>query len=190
VGPPICFRSREDSLPEALSSLVIFQKKVVGLSEASLERFVVRARRAARLRGGVDVRVTGNSVMRGLNLRFRGKNKATDVLSFPSRQAADVDGRSFAGDIAISADFAAQNALRLGHSAALEVKVLALHGILHLAGMDHERDNGAMARKEASLRNLLRLPAGLTERAGMPQSSRPTKIKAKKLRQGTRRRRA
>jgi probable rRNA maturation factor len=70
----------------------------------------------------------------------------------------------FAGEVAISADIALQNALRLGHSAALEVKVLVLHGILHLAGFDHERDNGEMARKEAKLRRTLRLPVGLTER--------------------------
>ena len=71
------------------------------------------------------------------------KNKTTDVLSFPSE--ASVNGtrkRTFAGEIAISANIAVENAARLGHSAALEVKVLALHGILHLAGFDHERDNG------------------------------------------------
>lgn len=161
--------------------MVIFQKKVVGLSEASLERFVLRARRAARLRGGVDVLVTGNSAMRTLNLRFRGKNQATDVLSFPSRQVSDRGRRSFAGEIAISAEFAAQNALRFGHSAGLEVKVLALHGILHLAGMDHERDNGAMARKEATLRNVLKLPASLTERAGTPRSSKRGVTRAMRL---------
>jgi probable rRNA maturation factor len=60
--------------------------------------------------------------------------------------------------------------MRLGHSAALEVKILALHGILHLAGFDHERDNGQMARKEAKLRQALRLPATLIERG---QSSQP-----------------
>jgi probable rRNA maturation factor len=52
----------------------------------------------------------------------------------------------------------------LGHSEAQEVRVLVLHGILHLAGFDHERDNGAMARKEANLRRALRLPVSLTER--------------------------
>ena len=160
--------------------MVIFQKKVVGLSEASLERFVLRARRAARLHGEVDVLITGNRVMRSLNLRFRGKNKATDVLSFPSENVAPTGGRGLAGEIAISAEFAAQNALRFGHSAAAEVKVLVLHGILHLAGMDHERDNGAMARREATLRNLLRLPVSLTERAGRPRSSSPAGGRSKK----------
>ena len=61
---------------------------------------------------------------------------------------------------------------RLGHSAALELKVLVLHGILHLAGFDHERDNGKMARKEAILRRELRLPLSLTER-GEPDGREP-----------------
>ena len=146
--------------------MVIFHKKVEGLSEHSLEKFVSRARKAAGLGGTVDVVITGNSAMRTLNLRFRGKNKATDVLSFPSGQAgAEGRGAFFAGEIAISSEIAAENAMRLGHPIAAEVKVLALHGILHLAGMDHERDNGVMARKEASLRKSLRLPASLIQRA-------------------------
>jgi probable rRNA maturation factor len=148
--------------------LVILQKKVVGLSEESLSRFVTRARRESRLRGRVNVLVTGSAAMRTLNARFRGKNGPTDVLSFPSESVGSPgNGKlGFAGEIAISADIAAQNASRLGHSVASEVKVLALHGMLHLAGMDHEHDNGQMARKEAKLRRVLRLPATLTQRAG------------------------
>ena len=101
--------------------------------------------------------------MQALNRLFRNKNKATDVLSFP----ADATRKPvrFAGEIAISADIAIDNARRLGHTAALEIKTLALHGILHLAGMDHERDNGQMARKEARLRRTLHLPSALTERS-------------------------
>lgn len=139
--------------------MVILQKKVPELSEKSLARFVLRARRAARLAGRVNLLVTGSAVMRSLNRKFRGQNKATDVLSFPSADAGS------AGEIAISADIAAQNAFRLGHSPAQEIKILALHGILHLAGFDHERDNGAMARTEARLRRTLDLPNSLTERA-------------------------
>ncbi len=75
----------------------------------------------------------------------------------------------FAGDIAISAEIAAQNAKRLGHSIAEEIQILALHGILHLAGFDHERDNGRMAGIEANLRAVLGLPVGLIERnLGLP----------------------
>ena len=146
--------------------MVILEKKVAGLSEKALERFVFKARRAARLRGTVNVLVTSSTAMRSLNLRFRQKSKPTDVLSFPSVSSShkNGEGKGLAGEIAISADIARQNAARLGHTAALEIKILALHGILHLAGFDHERDNGEMARKEARLRRELRLPTGLIER--------------------------
>jgi probable rRNA maturation factor len=146
--------------------LVILKKKVAGLSPASLERFTLRARKSVGLRGSITLLVTSSQEMRSLNSRFRGKNKPTDVLSFPA--AAETGKQRFAGEIAISADIARQNAAKLGHSAALEIKVLALHGILHLAGYDHERDNGVMARKEAHLRKLLRLPSTLTERGELP----------------------
>ncbi len=144
--------------------MVIVEKKIAGLSATSLGRFVLRARKAAHLRSPVNVLVTSNAVMRSLNLRFRKIRRATDVLSFPS-ESASVGTRSLAGEIAISADIAFRNAAHLGHPAAIEAKVLALHGILHLAGFDHERDNGEMARKEAALRRKLGLPLSLTERS-------------------------
>ena len=144
---------------------MILQKKAAGLSASALDRFVLRARRAAGLRGTVNVLVTSSAAVRSLNRQFRGKNKATDVLSF---RFTSPDGNSrkpeLAGEIAISAEIALQNAVRLGHSAAQEIKILTLHGILHLAGMDHERDNGEMASREATLRQGLRLPAALIER--------------------------
>ena len=144
---------------------MIFKKKVAGLSADSLDRFVLRARKAARLNGRVNILITSNSAMRILNLRFRSKNKATDVLSFPVESSLHgTKGSPFAGEIAVSADIALENARRLGHSGALEVKILVLHGILHLAGFDHERDNGEMARKEIDLRRELRLPSSLIER--------------------------
>lgn len=145
--------------------MVILQKKVAGLSELSLSRFVLRARQAAGLRGGVNVLVTTSSAMRALNLQFRGKNKPTDVLSFPASMDTAKRQNGLAGEIAICAEIAAQSAAQLGHSTALEVKILVLHGILHLAGFDHERDNGEMARKEEKCRRLLRLPLSLTERS-------------------------
>jgi len=155
--------------------LVILHKKVAGLSDATLERFVLRARRAVGLRGTVNVLVTSSAAMRALNREFRSKNKATDVLSFPSDAAVSQSRRrpSLAGEVAISADIALQNSVRLGHPAAQEVKILALHGILHLAGFDHERDHGQMARKEATLRRALKLPAALIERVQPPNRHAP-----------------
>jgi probable rRNA maturation factor len=160
---------------EEVASLIILEKKVAGLSAKSLERFTLRARRAVGLSGRVNILLTSSAAMRALNFRFREKNKTTDVLSFPSRAHFNgTDKRAFAGEIAISADIARENAAGLGHSAALEVKVLALHGILHLAGLDHERDNGKMARKEAGLRRKLGLPSSLTERRE-PDQHEPAK---------------
>jgi probable rRNA maturation factor len=113
----------------------------------------------------VNILVTNSSELRALNRRFRGADKATDVLSFPAPEIARNKARGVAGDVAISADIARENAARLGHSVPDEVKILALHGILHLAGFDHERNHGEMARKERRLRRQLKLEAGLIERA-------------------------
>jgi probable rRNA maturation factor len=142
--------------------LIILRKAVPGVTETALARFVAKATRAAGLRGTVNVLVTSNRELQNLNRRFRNKSYPTDVLSFPPLSDLPV---VFAGDIAISAEIAAQNAKRLGHSRGEEVKVLILHGVLHLAGFDHERDNGNMARVEARLRRELKLPTALIERS-------------------------
>jgi probable rRNA maturation factor len=144
--------------------LVIFRKTIAGLSRSTLERFVLRARRALHLRETVNVLVTSSAELRSLNQRFRSKDRATDVLSFPAPHSAIPQARLGAGEVAISADIARENAMRLGHSVAEEMKILVLHGILHLAGFDHERDNGEMARKEKRLRQQLKLGVGLMER--------------------------
>jgi probable rRNA maturation factor len=141
--------------------VVIFRTRVPHLTEAALSRFVTKASRAARLKGTVDVLVTGNRELRLLNNRFLGKDKATDVLSFPSERTS---GSRYAGEIAISAEIASENARRWGHHITQEIKILALHGILHLAGYDHERDKGEMASQELRLRTKLNLPSGLIER--------------------------
>jgi probable rRNA maturation factor len=163
---------------QASEDLVNLQKKVAGLNESTLERFVLRARKAVGLRATVNVLVTSSAAIRVLNRQFRNQNKATDVLSFAFHSAALRSRKrpTLAGDIVISADMARQNSAQLGHPIAQEIKVLALHGILHLAGFDHERDNGKMARKEANLRRTLRLPAALIERVH-PVQKRPSKLR-------------
>jgi probable rRNA maturation factor len=149
------------ALPFSFAGMVILNKRVVGVKESSLDRFVARARRAVGLRGSVTVLITSSREMRTLNGRFRGKHKATDVLSFPPQ----FQSPRFAGDIAISAEIASENARRLGHSPAVEVKILALHGVLHLAGFDHESDNGEMGSLEEQVREKLGLPSALIHRA-------------------------
>jgi probable rRNA maturation factor len=146
--------------------LVILRKPVKDVSATALARFAARARQAAGVRGEVTVLITGNREIQELNREFRKKNKPTDVISFPS------DAKGFAGDIAVSADLAAANGSALGHGALSELKILILHGMLHLAGMDHETDDGAMAWKESRLRKQLGLPVGLIERANGAGSGR------------------
>ena len=154
---------REQPQHLAEKTLVTLKKRIPGLSEAALSRFVRRAKQAARLAGEVNAMVTSSTELRRLNRQFRAKDRATDVLSFP---VTDGPRNGLAGDVAISAEIAAYNARRLGHTLAEEIKILALHGILHLAGYDHERDQGQMAFKEARLRKSFHLPAGLIERHG------------------------
>jgi len=127
----------------------------------------------------VNVLVTNNSELKSLNRQFLGKDKPTDVLSFPTAPAARAKSRRIAGEVAISADIARRNAARFGHSVADEVKILVLHGILHLAGYDHERDNGEMARKEMRLRRQLNLEATLIERAQPGEISIRKKLRKK-----------
>jgi probable rRNA maturation factor len=147
------------------NSIIIFEKKLPGLSSRALAGFALEARRATGLRGAVSVLITGNPSMRRLNSSFRGKNRPTDVLSFP---AAAASANGFVGDIAISLDIAEANARRLGHSVADEIRILILHGMLHLAGYDHENDEGEMAKKEIVLRRRFALPTSLIERSRMP----------------------
>jgi probable rRNA maturation factor len=143
---------------------------VAGLTELTLARFLAGARRVAGLKGAVDVLLTSNAEMKALNRRFRGKDTPTDVLSFPA--TPDAARKRFAGEVAISTEIAAQNARSLGHTAAQEVKVLVLHGVLHLRGYDHENDRGQMARRERRLRSLLRLPEGLIDRSTRGKQTR------------------
>jgi len=136
---------------------------------STLARFLAEARGAVRLRGTVSVLLTTDAGIRRLNRQFRGVNKATDVLSFPAGgPAAD----EVAGDLAISVPTARRQAAMCGHSLGTELKVLMLHGLLHLAGFDHESDAGEMARRERLLRGRLGLPQGLIERAANGKASR------------------
>ena len=120
------------------------------------------AQRMVGISGEVNVLVTSSAQMRRLNRNFRGKDKPTDVLSFPAAQNGKV---KLAGDIAISKEIARTNAKTLGHSLETELKILLLHGLLHLAGHDHEQDQGEMATVEQRLRAKLKLPTGLIERS-------------------------
>lgn len=145
-------------------------------SARTLARFLSQAKAAVRLRGEVSVLLTTDKKIRELNSHFRGKDKATDVLSFPAEPGPE----KVAGDLAISVPVARRQAAEQEHALAVEIKVLMLHGLLHLAGYDHETDNGQMARRERQLRARLKLPLGLIERAS--DQERPIRTSASRSR--------
>lgn len=142
-------------------------------STRTLARFLAEAQAAVRLRGNVTVLLTNDAAMRDLNSRFRRKNKPTDVLSFPAANLVQDQKNQEKGDLAIGVETALRQAAEQGHSLAVEIKVLILHGVLHLAGHDHESDKGEMQRRERSLRASLGLPQGLIERSQAKRESRP-----------------
>ena len=146
----------------------------LALSKPALTRFLKRARTLIGVPGEVEVLLTSDAELKRLNRAYRGKNKATDVLSFPTPPEI---AEHHAGDLAISVDTAARQAATFGHSVDLEVKILLLHGLLHLSGEDHETDSGEMAAREASLRTQLKLPRSLIDRTLLPDrvARSPTK---------------
>lgn len=141
-------------------SLLLFRRAPTGLPRRDLKEFAGVLQR--EVAGGREFccLITDDRELRRLNRDFRLKDYPTDVLSFPSDEPA-----GSLGDIAISADRAAEQAAEFDHSIAEEIKILMLHGLLHLTGMDHETDSGEMSRSEKRWRKLLSLPAALTERA-------------------------
>ena len=139
-------------------SVVVTTPDGIRVSTRGLATWLKKAA-PARARGEVTVALISDERMRTLNRAYRGKDYATDVLSFPIRHD------TFLGDIAIATGVAARQADEAGHPVATELRVLALHGLLHLLGYDHERDNGRMTRTEARLRKAAGLKEGLIERA-------------------------
>jgi probable rRNA maturation factor len=122
----------------------------------------------------MTVALVSDARMRALNRQYRGKDYATDVLSFPTRARHSRESRLFRprspassphlGDIAIARGVARRQARAAGHDSPEELRILALHGLLHLLGYDHERDSGQMARLERRLRRKGGLREALTDR--------------------------
>ncbi len=169
------------ALPFILETKVLLLVHQPGdVRERALALFAGKARRAVGVSGEVTIFITTSAELREMNRRFRHKDEATDILTFELRSTQ----ANTAGDLAISAEIAAANAAELGHSTETELKILILHGLLHLAGYDHETDRGEMQAREAELRQLLKLPVGLIERAHA--TSRPRKS-APRSRRGSRR---
>jgi probable rRNA maturation factor len=146
--------------------MIINRQKRIAIPSATLQRFLVQLRKELKLgRTEMSICFVTDGAIAKLNARYRGKPKPTDVLSFPANEnghkgSAASNGNhhpKFLGDIAISPETARRNALRDGRSLNTELKILMLHGTLHLLGYDHETDEGQMDRAEAGLRRRLRL---------------------------------
>lgn len=145
------------------SSLLLFRHSSRKVLRTPLRDFLSRT--VSRIAPGraVTCLITTDEELRKLNWRFRHKNYPTDVLSFPaSAQSGEL------GEMAISFDRASEQAARQGHGVDEELRILILHGVLHLQGMDHESDSGEMARAERAWRKRLGLPSGLIERSRPP----------------------
>ena len=156
-GPPICSDKQ----------VILLVQDMDGVRERALALFAGRVRRILGLQQDACILISSNHEVRQLNRRYRQMDQPTDVLSFPAVS------KDFLGDIAISSEIAARNAGKLGHSVETELRILILHGLLHLAGYDHERDNGEMEAREFALRREFKLPAGLLERTHGAAASPP-----------------
>jgi probable rRNA maturation factor len=141
------------------------------LRRGQLAAFLDDVAAAVKLPGEIAVLLTTDAEIRRLNRAFRKKDKPTDVLSFPPPQQPPSQ-KPAGGDLAISVETADWQAEEAGHALFVELQILLLHGVLHLAGYDHERDTGQMARKEALLRRSFGLQPGLIERAAHSRSRR------------------
>ena len=136
-----------------------------GLDRNELERFAHSLYTSVAKGRSFHCLITGDADLRRWNREFLRKDYPTDVLSFPAQGPRHPGDLGDLGDLAISRHRAAQQAVEFGHTLSEEVKLLMLHGLLHLTGLDHERDRGEMARAERRWRTKLGLSAGLTERS-------------------------
>ena len=136
--------------PSELGVVLLDRQRRRRVRPDRVRRVLRAAARDLGISGELAVVLAGDRTLRSLNARYRGKDKPTDVLSFPGP-----GGEAGLGDVVISLDTAERNARALGRTLPQEVDVLALHGFLHVLGYDHETDNGTMDRLERRLRRKL-----------------------------------
>ena len=165
--------------------MILNQQSRARVDLAAARDLVARLRRILGLgKRSFSVCFVDDDRIAELNRDFRGERRATDVLSFPWQDSkpsvpsahaapgvgpAGLDG--FLGDVIISVETARRNADAEGHALGREINWLILHGLLHLLGMDHERDNGEMVALEYDLRARLGLDGGAGE-LGNPKEGR------------------
>ena len=136
---------------------IVARQRAKRVPAAPLAAFLRLVAEKAPSRRATDVAIVlaGDATVRRLNRDFRGKDRTTDVLSFPAGNERLPDGTRPLGEIVISVAQAARQARARGHSLARELRVLVIHGYLHLLGYDHEVDDGTMMRLEARLARAL-----------------------------------
>ena len=166
----MCAPAQDSGEPSSPDWFAVRQRSV-RFDRRDVARFAGELRRSVAGGREFGVRVASDAAVRQANRRFLGKDCATDVLSFPSGEEL------YLGDILISASQARRQARALGHPVEQELKVLLLHGGLHLLGYDHERDNGAMRRVEQRWRRLLGLPSRTGILACPKQARKPALLK-------------
>lgn len=140
--------------------MILNRQRRVGVSVRSLARFLSRVRKAVNVPpDSITLCLVTDNQIKRWNSAYRKKNKATDVLSFPFEGSNGNSSRkpSYMGDIAIAPAVARRNAKRFHRTLDQELRILILHGVLHLMGYDHETDNGEMDRVEARLRRQLQI---------------------------------
>jgi probable rRNA maturation factor len=143
----------------AEQTTLLFHSATPGLARGPARAFAKRLEAEVTLGRPFTCLITSDAELRQLNRDFLKKDYATDVLSFPSGKTL-----GFIGDIAISFEHAQRQAAEYGHPVGTEIDILMLHGVLHLLGMDHEKDRGRMARAENKWRVAFGLPRGLIGR--------------------------
>ena len=149
------------SSPEGSS--ILFRRPAADVRPRALQSYARRLEKEVAKGRAFECLITGDAELRKLNREFRGKDEVTDVLSFLSGPA-EARRPAPLGSIAISVSRARAQARAFDHSTETELRILMLHGLLHLLGYDHELDTGRMARAEKRWRGLLGLPNGLIER--------------------------
>jgi len=136
--------------------MIVNRQRRVAVSLQSLEEFYERVRLALGFRPeSVAIQLISDTAMSRLNHTYRKKLGPTDVLSFPANGSKPSARSEYVGDIAISPETARRNARRFARSLPDELRILILHGMIHLAGFDHETDQGQMDRLERRLRRRL-----------------------------------
>jgi probable rRNA maturation factor len=136
--------------------MIVNRQRRVPVAVQPLQQFYERVRRELQFPPeSVTVQLVSDDAMARLNQTFRKKHGPTDVLSFPAKHKRPSENEKYVGDIAISPETARRNARRFSRALSVEMRILILHGMIHLAGFDHESDNGEMNRIERRLRRRL-----------------------------------